>query len=112
MRRFSRLAVNGVCLRACSADLAIVVRFLSDNPRFARLDIACESLSPAIFSWGGFAFLLRSLRRAIVCGMADDEKLTPADPQDLAESSAFALRFSSRKRVHDSDTFMARIAAM
>jgi hypothetical protein len=31
--------------------------------------------------------------------------------QDLADSIAFALNFSGRKRVHDSDTFMARITA-
>jgi hypothetical protein len=40
-----------------------------------------------------------------------DDKLTPADPQDLADSVAFALLFSGSKRVHDSDTSMARIAA-
>jgi hypothetical protein len=40
-----------------------------------------------------------------------DDKLTPAEPSDLADSIAFALKFSGRKRVHDSDTFMARIAA-
>jgi hypothetical protein len=43
--------------------------------------------------------------------MPDDEELTPADPQDLADSIAFALRFSGRKRVHDADAFMAKIAA-
>jgi len=42
--------------------------------------------------------------------MADD-KLKPADPQDVADSIAFALNFSGRKRVHDSDRFTARIAA-
>jgi hypothetical protein len=43
--------------------------------------------------------------------MPDDEKLTAADPQDLADAIAFALTFSHRKRVHDSDAFMARITA-
>ena len=43
--------------------------------------------------------------------MPDDEKLTPADPQDLADAIAFALNFSGRKRVHDADAFMARMAA-
>ena len=43
--------------------------------------------------------------------MPDNEKLAPADPQDLAESIAFALRFSGREHVHDADAFMARIAA-
>jgi hypothetical protein len=40
--------------------------------------------------------------------MPDDDKLTPADPQDLADSIAFALRFSGRKRVHDADAFMSK----
>jgi hypothetical protein len=43
--------------------------------------------------------------------MPDDEKLTPADPSDIAGSIAFALQFSGRKRVHDSDTYMAAIVA-
>jgi hypothetical protein len=43
--------------------------------------------------------------------MLDDGKLTPAEPGDLADSITFALNFSLRKRAHDSDTFMARIAA-
>ena len=40
-----------------------------------------------------------------------DDKLTPAEPGDLADSIAFALQFSGKKRVHDSETFTARIAA-
>jgi hypothetical protein len=40
-----------------------------------------------------------------------DERLTPADPSDIADSIAFALQFSGRKRVHDSDTYMAAIVA-
>lgn len=43
--------------------------------------------------------------------MPDDEKLTPADPQDLADAIAFALKFSGRKRVHDADASMAAIVA-
>ena len=44
--------------------------------------------------------------------MTDDtEQLTPATPEDLAASLAFALRFSGRRRVHDADEFMARIVA-
>jgi hypothetical protein len=43
--------------------------------------------------------------------MPDDEKLSPADPQDLADTVAFALLFSGRKRVHDSARSMAAIAA-
>ncbi len=40
-----------------------------------------------------------------------DVKLTPADHSDIADAVAFALRFSGRKRVHDADVFMAKIAA-
>jgi hypothetical protein len=41
----------------------------------------------------------------------EDEKLTPADASDIADSVAFALRWSGKKRVHDSDKLMAAIAA-
>ena len=45
-------------------------------------------------------------------GMPDpDEKLTPADSDDLAAALAFALRFEGRKRQHDADAFMADIVA-
>jgi hypothetical protein len=40
-----------------------------------------------------------------------DEKLTPADPRDLADAIAFSLRFEGRKRVHQADEYMASIAA-
>ena len=40
-----------------------------------------------------------------------DDNLKPAEADDLAESIAFALCFSGRKRAHDSETFPARIAA-
>jgi hypothetical protein len=40
-----------------------------------------------------------------------DEKLTPADPRDLADAVAFALRFDGRRRVHSADGYMAAIAA-
>jgi hypothetical protein len=40
-----------------------------------------------------------------------DEKLTPADAGDITESVAFALLFSGKKRVHDSDRMTASIAA-
>jgi hypothetical protein len=39
------------------------------------------------------------------------DKLTPADPRDLADAFAFALRFQGRKRVHDVDEIMAEIVA-
>ena len=41
----------------------------------------------------------------------DDQKLTPADPRDLADAIAFALRYRGRKRVHQADEYMATIAA-
>ncbi len=43
--------------------------------------------------------------------MADPDKLTPADPRDLADALAFALRFQGRKRVHNADEVMAEIVA-
>ena len=39
------------------------------------------------------------------------ERLTPADPRDLADAIAFALRFQGRKRVHNADEIMAEIVA-
>jgi hypothetical protein len=38
-------------------------------------------------------------------------KLTPATPDDLAESLSFALRFEGRKSKHDSDRLNADIVA-
>jgi hypothetical protein len=40
-----------------------------------------------------------------------DDKLTPADPTDLAAALAFALRYAGRKRVHNADELMAEIVA-
>jgi hypothetical protein len=40
-----------------------------------------------------------------------DDKLTPADPKDIADTIAFSLKFEGRKRVHDADAFMAAIVA-
>jgi hypothetical protein len=34
-----------------------------------------------------------------------DEKLTPADPDDLAQAIAFALQYSGRKRIHHADEY-------
>ena len=48
---------------------------------------------------------------ALVSSAAMDDKLTPADPKDLADTVAFALRFEGRKRVHQADEYMAAIAA-
>jgi len=42
---------------------------------------------------------------------AADEKLIAADPRDLANAVALALRFEGRKRVHNADEYMAAIAA-
>ena len=42
---------------------------------------------------------------------APTETLTPATAQDLAESLAFALRYSGRKRVNDASEMMATIVA-
>ena len=39
------------------------------------------------------------------------DTLTPADPRDLADALAFALRFQGRKRVHNADEIMAEIVA-
>jgi len=39
------------------------------------------------------------------------EKLTPADPDELAGAIAFALKIEGRKRQHDADAFMANIVA-
>jgi hypothetical protein len=43
--------------------------------------------------------------------MPDDAKLTPAAPEDVANSISFALRWSGRKRVHDADALAASIVA-
>lgn len=43
--------------------------------------------------------------------MPEAERLTPADPRDLADALAFALRFVGRKRVHQADEYMAAITA-
>ena len=37
--------------------------------------------------------------------------LSPATPEDIADALAFALRYSGRKRVHDSADIMAGIVA-
>jgi hypothetical protein len=42
----------------------------------------------------------------------EENKLTPANPRDLAEAVAFALRcFEGRKRTRDADAFRAALAA-
>ena len=40
-----------------------------------------------------------------------DQKLTPATPEDLADSLSFALIFEGRKSKHDSDRLNADIVA-
>ena len=60
----------------------------------------------------GFFVLASFQRPGYRPAMPDlDEKLSPADPGDIASSIAFALLFSGRKRVHDSDQYMAAIVA-
>jgi len=39
------------------------------------------------------------------------DRLTPAEPRDLADAIAFALRYSDGKRVRDADEVVATIAA-
>ncbi|HET8997371.1 MAG TPA: hypothetical protein VFN42_11960 [Acetobacteraceae bacterium] len=40
-----------------------------------------------------------------------DTTLRPAQPDEIAEALAFALRYEGRKRVHHADDVMARITA-
>jgi hypothetical protein len=57
-------------------------------------------------------FLFCSPRLRYLLRMPDlEEKLSPADPDDLAASIAFALKFEGRKRWHDADELMADIVA-
>jgi hypothetical protein len=43
--------------------------------------------------------------------MPPDESLLPAKAEDIADALAFALRYSGRKRVHDSAEIMSSIVA-
>lgn len=43
--------------------------------------------------------------------MPDAPPLSPASPDEIAQALAFALQFDGRKRVHQADSFIARIAA-
>ncbi len=57
-------------------------------------------------------FLFCSSRQPTLERVADTvPKLTPADPRELADALAFALRFQGRKRVHNADEIMAEIVA-
>jgi hypothetical protein len=47
---------------------------------------------------------------AIGPSMPESDKLTPAEPRDLADAIALALQFEGRKRVHHADEYMAAIA--
>ena len=40
-----------------------------------------------------------------------DDKLVPADPNDVAAALAFALRYAGRKRVRTADAILAEIIA-
>jgi hypothetical protein len=41
----------------------------------------------------------------------DVDRLTPANPEDLADALSFALRYCGRKRVHDAAEMAAAIFA-
>ncbi len=43
--------------------------------------------------------------------MTPDEPLLPAKAEDITDALAFALRYSGRKRIHDSAEIMAAIVA-
>ena len=43
--------------------------------------------------------------------MPDEPHLRPATPEEIAQSLAFALQYSGRKRVHDAADAMAQITA-
>ena len=43
--------------------------------------------------------------------MTTDSPLRPADPADVADALAYALRYDGRRRVHHADDAMARITA-
>jgi hypothetical protein len=60
--------------------------------------------------WNARPDVLVSFGQSAYCSPMSD-KLTPADPRDLADALAFALRFQGRKRVHDADEIMAEIVA-
>ena len=55
--------------------------------------------------------MLRSLGLANDSLMADPDRLTLADPADLAGSLAYALRYQGRKHVHNADEIMSEIVA-
>jgi hypothetical protein len=58
-----------------------------------------------------YSFLSCSQCRGALCSAMPDDKLTPADPGDLAAAIAFALRFEGRKRVHNANEIMSEIVA-
>ena len=43
--------------------------------------------------------------------MLDERPLTPAEPADVQDPLAFAMRFQGRKRMHTADETMARMTA-
>jgi hypothetical protein len=60
---------------------------------------------------GRLSVLVSFLQARYRPAMPDRDKLRPADPEDLAQSLAFAIKFDGRKRVHDADAFMATLVA-
>ncbi len=43
--------------------------------------------------------------------MAQDDNLSPATREEVISTLSFALRFTGRKRTHQADDIMARVAA-
>ena len=65
-----------------------------------------------VFGAGGLIVLVTFRRLSYRGRMSDPAvNLTPADPRDLADAIAFALRYSGGKRVRDADEVVATIAA-
>ena len=56
-------------------------------------------------------FLLCSRASAIVRPCPTPTKLTPADPSNLANALAYALRFHGRNRIHNADEMLGEIVA-
>jgi DNA-binding winged helix-turn-helix (wHTH) protein len=51
------------------------------------------------------------LTAAEAAGMSETPSLRPAQPDEIAEALAFALQHDGRRRVHQADSFICRIAA-
>ena len=67
--------------------------------RAPAISIATRTIAPR-------RFLLRSLASVIVDAL---DKLTPANPSDLATALAFALHYQGRKCIHNADEIVTEI---